>query len=130
MGEKEIKPAGASAGGAKVVELGPVVPPGGKTISKPGTGSTGDVKEKEPPKEPKPPKDAGPGKPWSGSAKYPDGFTMSREESGEVSLSDPDGTRATWDKSSERWTGPDGKPMPEDWSAGHRPTKYETGLSN
>lgn len=131
MGEKEIKPATAAGGGVKIATDPNAPPPkqagGGGTTERPGTGKTvtpqeSDVKER-------PAKDPGPSKGWSGSDLYPDGYRMGREENGEFSLTNPDGSTATWDPGSETWKGADGKTMPEDWSSGHRPTKYETGPS-
>jgi hypothetical protein len=124
VGEKEIKPAGPTTPTGPVVTDGPapgvtsgVASDGSSTMTKPGTG-TGP--EKPPPPPPPPPPDRPSS--WSGDDLYPDGFRMGRDTDGTVYLNNPDGSTATWDGA--QWNDPSGKPMPDSWSEGHRPTDY------
>jgi len=129
VGEKEIKP-GTTPGGAVTPGAAPTAAPvtqagGPHTTERAGTG--GPQTTTPPPPPPPPP---GRTSSWSGSDLYPDGFTMARDASGETTLTDPHGMRATWDQGSTQWLGPDGQPMPPDWSGGHQPTQYSIGTSS
>lgn len=82
--------------------------PHATTAEKPGTGTT---KPDNPPQRPQT---------WDGSDRYPDGFVMSRNPDGTITLQAPDKTTATWDGAD--WFDPKTlNPMPEGWSKGHRP---------
>jgi hypothetical protein len=96
-----------------------------KTVSKPGTGSSGggpdDDKEKHPKFTPS----------WSGSDLYPDGFEMTRQDDGRIWLHTPDGDHGVWDETTRGWVDGSGNPKPDGWSNGHAPTTqtYQTGPS-
>ena len=86
----------------------PQAPEHATTAEKPGTGGT---KPDKPPERPKT---------WDGSDRYPDGYVMSRNADGSITLQAPDKTTATWDGAD--WFDPKTlNPMPEGWSKGHRP---------
>lgn len=133
MGEKEIKPAGPTVPTGPVITDGPVP---GVTSGVASDGSSTMTKDPAPTPAPaagKPQRDPRTDLPrkssWSGEVHFPDDFRMGRETSGEIYLTDPSGTRATWNPGSEQWTDPGGKPMPDGWSEGHRTTRYTTGPS-
>jgi hypothetical protein len=126
MGEKEIKPASAAGGdlgGLKIMKDPNEPPPppagGGRTAEPPRTGE----RPQYPPGDPR--RQGGGREPKSASTLYPDGYRWGKDEGGDDYLINPDGSKASWDPTSETWKGADdGMPMPEDWSGGHRPPKY------
>lgn len=143
MGEKEITPAGPSAGGGALTNPAPTNPggseggaivnpkPGGfmGVLDSPETQAGGGATVEKP----------GTGKPYSmnvggsslqSSDLFDDGFRASRESDGTTTLTDPSGTTATWNDDTRTWTGADGNPMPSDWSNGHDPRDYTSKLSN
>ena len=92
-------------------------------------GGSGTDETQKPPDMPKAPeKPRAPAKPsWTGSATYPDGFTLDRDASGTVTLTAPDGVSATWSYTDHTWVSAGGAPMPADWSGGHMPADYGSG---
>lgn len=119
MGEKEIKPAGASGGGPQV-STPPPGPGGSGTQEKPGTGGPVTPPKPEAPKPRPAGGGGGGGGSTSGSGVWDDGYKIDQDPGGAITLSNPDGTTATWDREGQAWTGADGKAMPEGWSGGHR----------
>ena len=65
---------------------------------------------------------------WTGSATYPDGYTMERDASGTFTLTTPDGDSATWTPTSRGWVSNGGAPLPDGWDGGHTPsTQFKSG---
>ena len=94
-------------------EMKPLPP---KTAEKVGTGL---------PKQPDGPPE-GPGtsqtSTGTGSAKYDDGYEMSKTPDGKFWLKDSAGTQAAWDFVNQQWADFEtGNPMPDGWSKGHYP---------
>jgi len=131
MGEKEIQPA------TPATPAGPSITDGPAPVT-PGVASDGSSTQTRDGPPPPPPQTPVPGDPrtalpadpsWSGEVHFPDDYRMGREPDGETYLTDPSGTRASWNPAAEQWQDPAGQAMPDDWSGGHRPTKYTTGPS-
>ena len=98
--------------GAKSAQVKTATPPAPSvpmTTEKPGTGK-------------KSGSDYEPNKGFTGSAEYPDGYRMSRDELGNVRLADPDGRSAIWNPTLGSWIDETtGNLMPANWGADHYP---------
>ena len=63
-----------------------------------------------------------------GRDQYPDGYVMHHDQSGLISLDNPDGSHGTWNDDEGRWVDMAGHPMPDGWDKGHKPgTAFGSG---